>query len=272
MRPKLGRHNPSSLPPDSTYNLTQTMANLSQLPQTTSVLGLPLHLLNDYPAWLWNQFAQHQSVHIVTLNAEMAMQAEQDQALAIAIRKADLVIPDGAGVVFHLKLRGIKIRRCPGIELAETLIRQSVEQSQPCPIFFYGGKPGVTEAAAIAWQQKQPGLNIAGVAHGYLSAEEEQDLCQTLQTLQPRLIFIGLGVPRQEYWIIEHRHLCPDAIWVGVGGSFDIWAGTKTRAPGWMCRLNLEWAYRLYQEPWRWRRMLALPQFAWRSLTERRSK
>ncbi|HEY9835334.1 MAG TPA: WecB/TagA/CpsF family glycosyltransferase, partial [Vampirovibrionales bacterium] len=76
----------------------------------------------------------------------------------------------------------------------------------------------------------------------------------------------GLGVPRQEFWIRENRHLCPEAIWVGVGGSFDIWSGQKERAPVWLQRLQMEWAYRLYQEPWRWRRMLALPQFAWISL------
>lgn len=98
------------------------------------------------------------------------------------------------------------------------------------------------------------------------------DFCQTLKQLQPQVIFVGLGVPRQEFWIAKHRHLCPHAIWVGVGGSFDIWAETKTRAPKWLCDNNLEWVYRLYQEPWRWRRMLALPQFAWCSLLDTLSK
>jgi N-acetylglucosaminyldiphosphoundecaprenol N-acetyl-beta-D-mannosaminyltransferase len=73
---------------------------------------------------------------------------------------------------------------------------------------------------------------------------------------------VGLGVPRQELWIAQHRYLCPQAIWIGVGGSFDIWSGTKNRAPAWLGKNNLEWLYRLYQEPWRWRRMLALPEFA----------
>ena len=77
---------------------------------------------------------------------------------------------------------------------------------------------------------------------------------------------MGLGVPRQEYWIRQHRHLCPHAIWIGVGGSFDIWSGVKTRAPRWLRENHLEWLYRLYQEPWRWRRMLALPQFFLKAL------
>jgi N-acetylglucosaminyldiphosphoundecaprenol N-acetyl-beta-D-mannosaminyltransferase len=88
----------------------------------------------------------------------------------------------------------------------------------------------------------------------------------TLKDLQPRVIFVGLGVPRQELWIAQNRHLCPDSIWIGVGGSFDIWAGTKQRAPAWFCNNHLEWLYRLYQEPWRWRRMMALPQFAVKAL------
>ena len=92
---------------------------------------------------------------------------------------------------------------------------------------------------------------------------------QTLTQLQPQVIFVGLGVPRQELWIAEHRHLCPHSIWVGVGGSFDIWSGGKTRAPRWLANNNLEWLYRLYQEPWRWQRMLALPEFAFKSLIYR---
>ena len=80
---------------------------------------------------------------------------------------------------------------------------------------------------------------------------------------------MGLGVPRQELWIAQNRHLCPNSTWIGVGGSFDIWSETKERAPQWLCDNNLEWTYRLYQEPWRWKRMMALPHFAWRALVQR---
>jgi N-acetylglucosaminyldiphosphoundecaprenol N-acetyl-beta-D-mannosaminyltransferase len=112
-------------------------------------------------------------------------------------------------------------------------------------------------------------LAIAGTQDGYLSPETETAFCQALRDWQPGLILVGLGVPRQEYWIAEHRHLCPNAIWIGIGGSFDIWSGTKTRAPAWLRDNHLEWVYRLYQEPWRWRRMLALPRFAWKAVVER---
>jgi N-acetylglucosaminyldiphosphoundecaprenol N-acetyl-beta-D-mannosaminyltransferase len=234
-------------------------------PKRASVLGLPIHLLDNYPNWLMAQIDRKVGCHVVTLNAEMSMQAEQNPALANVIRQAELVIPDGAGVVLYLLLLGNRVQRCPGIELSETLLRQ-MGQTQTGSVFFYGGAPTVAAQAAEIWQQRSPGLRIVGTQNGYISPEEQQTLKQTLKDLQPELILVGLGVPRQELWIAEHRYLCPNSVWIGVGGSFDIWAGVKTRAPKWLRNNNLEWVYRLYQEPWRWRRMLALPKFAWRSL------
>jgi N-acetylglucosaminyldiphosphoundecaprenol N-acetyl-beta-D-mannosaminyltransferase len=235
-------------------------------PEIAAVLGLPVHLLQNYPNWLLEQVQQQRGTHVVTLNAEMAMQAEQNPDLAAVIHKAELVIPDGAGVVLYLKLRGRQVERCPGIELAEAVLRQAADLESPCSVFFYGAAPETIQAAATTWQQRLPNLQLVGTQHGYLSPEEQPQLWETLKALQPQIILVGLGVPRQELWIAQHRHLCPHSIWVGVGGSFDIWAGKKTRAPGWLRNNNLEWVYRLYQEPWRWRRMLALPKFAWRAL------
>ena len=122
-----------------------------------------------------------------------------------------------------------------------------------------------------AAEEERPGAvrRCAGVNHGFLDEAAIAQQQQQLAAIQPEIILVGLGVPRQEYWIEQHRHLCPNALWIGVGGSFDIWSGTKDRAPEWFCKNNLEWLYRLYQEPWRWRRMLALPYFVWRSLLER---
>lgn len=234
------------------------------------VLGLPVHLCEDYPGWLRTRLHRGLGSHVVTLNAEMAMQAEQNPALASLIRNADLVIPDGAGVVLYLRFKGQPVQRCPGIELAEALLWQASSMQHSEPVFFFGGAPGVAIAAADSWQQQVSGLAIAS-QHGYLSPTEVQELQETLKDLQPHLILVGLGVPRQEFWIAEHRHLCPQAIWIGVGGSFDIWAGVKTRAPAWFCNNHLEWLYRLYQEPWRWRRMLALPHFALKAALASRS-
>ncbi len=218
-----------------------------------------------------SQAAQQRGCHVVTLNAEMTMQAGQNPQLAEIIQQAELVIPDGSGIVLYLKLYGKQVERRPGIELAEGMLQAFGGSQDLGTVFFYGGQPGVTDTAAIAWQQQYPRL-VIDTQHGYLKPEEQLTFEQRLKDLQPGLILVGLGVPRQEFWIAEHRHLCPNSIWIGVGGSFDIWAGTKTRAPEFFRKNHLEWLYRLYQEPWRWKRMLALPHFAWRSLLWRMTK
>jgi N-acetylglucosaminyldiphosphoundecaprenol N-acetyl-beta-D-mannosaminyltransferase len=239
-----------------------------EAPDSFSVMGHPVHLLRDYPRWLTARMQNRLGCHVITLNAEMTLQGLQHQALGQTLQQAELVIPDGAGIVFYLRLYGKKITRCAGIELSEAMIRQAAQQEDRS-VFFYGGKPEVAEKAAIAWQQRLPGLKMAGVADGYILGEAEVNLLQRLKETQPSLILVGLGVPRQELWIAANRHLCPNAVWIGVGGSFDIWSGSKERAPEWFCEHHLEWLYRLYQEPWRWKRMLALPKFAIKAIVYR---
>lgn len=251
--------------------MRSNLDRMPSLPKQFPVLNVSVHLLDDYAGWLIDRLRQKISTHVVTLNAEMAVLAEQNKILASLIQQADLVIPDGAGVILYLRMRRQKQQRCAGIDLADALLRQIIHLEELSLVCFYGGSPGITNIAANNWQQKLPGLQIIA-QHGYLSPEEEQQWLQTLQEKQPKLILVGLGVPRQEFWIQQHRSLCPEAIWIGVGGSFDVWAGTKNRAPGWLRNNNLEWLYRLYKEPWRWKRMLALPQFFIRSLLYRQAK
>jgi N-acetylglucosaminyldiphosphoundecaprenol N-acetyl-beta-D-mannosaminyltransferase len=233
------------------------------LPQA-QVLGLPLHLAADYSQWLADRVRSRQGTHVVTLNAEMAMQAQQDPQLAAVIQGAELVVPDGAGVVFYLRLRRQRIQRSPGIEVAENLVIQAAQEGWS--VFLLGGAPGVAQAAGDRWQARYPQLTIAGVHHGYFTDADEAHLTETLRRANPQIILVALGVPRQEFWIQTHRALCPGAVWMGVGGSFDIWAEVKSRAPEWLRENHLEWSYRLYQEPHRWRRMMALPKFAWKAL------
>jgi N-acetylglucosaminyldiphosphoundecaprenol N-acetyl-beta-D-mannosaminyltransferase len=234
---------------------------------TANVLGLPVHTGPDTVGCLIERINQGQGGQVVTLNAEMAMQADREPELAAVIRQALLTIPDGIGVVGYLQLRGQRVQRLPGIELAEVLIQEAAQRGWK--VFFYGGEPDVAAEAARHWHHRFPQLCFSGVWHGYLSGSEENTMLRSLQTEAPQLILVGLGVPRQEYWIAKHLQLAPHAVWMGVGGSFDIWSGRKERAPQWLQRWGLEWTWRLYQEPWRWRRMLALPQFLLRALLPR---
>jgi N-acetylglucosaminyldiphosphoundecaprenol N-acetyl-beta-D-mannosaminyltransferase len=237
--------------------------------QQFKILGQPVHLTPDYLQWLIDRMERGIGSHVVTMNGEIIMQANQQPELGAIIRKADLVTPDGAGVIFALKLHGIQQTRCAGIELGEALLRLASMPEHHYPVFLYGGKPEIVDRAAQNWQAKLPDLEIVGVQHGYINAQEQIELDRQIAATQPKIILVALGVPRQEFWIRDRFHLCPGAIWVGVGGSFDVWSGTKKRAPQAFRKLNLEWLYRLAQEPTRWRRMLSLPHFALLALRER---
>ncbi len=238
------------------------------LPQF-KILGQPVHLNPDYIQWLVNRLDRGIGTHVVTMNGEIIMQANQQPELAAIIQQADLVTPDGAGVIFALKLHGINQIRCAGIELGEALLKLASTQEHNYPVFLYGGKPGIVDRAAQNWQTKLPNLKIVGIQHGYINTTEQAELDRQLIATQPKIILVALGVPRQELWIRDHFQLCPGAIWVGVGGSFDVWSGIKKRAPQVFRNLNLEWLYRFAQEPTRWRRMLTLPHFAILALKER---
>jgi hypothetical protein len=122
----------------------------------------------------------------------------------------------------------------------------------------------------MAYRLKQdfPSLNIVYVQDGYFKNDEE--ILVQLKEKLPRLLLVALGAPKQEELIQKARKILPDSLMIGVGGSFDVWSGQKQRAPQWFCDNNLEWFYRLYQEPWRWKRMLVLPQFLLRTLVARK--
>ncbi len=202
------------------------------------------------------------------MNSEMIMQANQNPQLASIIQQADLVAADGAGVTLALKLNGIKQQRYAGIDLGAALLKVAGKQGADCPVAFYGGKPAILPQAVNFWQQQFPRLSVVIQHHGYITAAEQEQLLAELQAQQPRIILVALGIPRQEVWISEHRHLCPRSIWLGVGGSFDVWSGTKARAPELIQKLNMEWLFRLAQEPSRWRRILVLPQFVLLAIQE----
>jgi N-acetylglucosaminyldiphosphoundecaprenol N-acetyl-beta-D-mannosaminyltransferase len=228
--------------------------------KTSAIFDLPVHLSDNYENWLINRIDNGEFTHVVTMNSEMAMMAQKNPDLSKAIKKADLVVPDGSGVIFYLKRRGQKQQRIAGIELSASLVERLGKRGKDYPICFYGGAPGVTEKAAQVWQTKLPDANII-YNHGYLSESDLKLWCDSIEQIQPKLILVGLGVPRQELWIQNHRYLAPNAVWIGVGGSFDVWSGVKERAPKFFCDNHLEWLYRLYQEPQRWKRMLVLPRF-----------
>lgn len=249
--------------------VTVMVAQISPPLQKFKILGQPINLSDDYVKWSIDRLQHGIGTHIVTMNAEIVMQANQNPELAQIIERADLVTPDGAGIILALRLHGITQGRYAGIELGEDLLHLASQPEYDYPVFFYGGRPEIVAKAAQNWQEKLPNLNIVGIEHGYIDAQAQAKMEKDLVATQPKIILVAMGVPRQEIWIRDHFHLCPSSIWIGVGGSFDVWSGEKKRAPQLIRNLNLEWCYRIAQNPSRWRRTLALPQFAILAAIER---
>ena len=250
------------------------MAATVTAPVRARVLGLPVDVCGDvFEAALalhGGAAASHLATptggQVVTLNAEMTMAARANPELGAVIEAAELVIPDGAGVVWALGRQGFRVRRAPGIELARRLLEHAA--SHRWRVALVGASPEVMDTLVARLQRELPGLDLVIASHGYLQAAEWPELERRLLAARPDLVLAALGVPRQETWIhgLAGRR---GGLWMGVGGSFDIWAGTKKRAPKWMRALQVEWLYRLVKEPTRWRRMLALPEFAGAVLKDR---
>lgn len=226
------------------------------------VLGYPVDVVDQAKAldMIESAWQRGRGMQIVTLNAEMVVAAQQDAELDRIIRHAHLIVPDGAGVVWAVKLNGVQVQRLPGIELASATLRQAAVSGRRTVLL--GGKPEILAQLSDELPQRFPGLNIVASHHGYFSLDEEEEVVDELTNHEPELVLVALGVPKQEYFIDRWQSYFPQAVFIGVGGSFDVWAGQVKRAPVYMQKLNLEWLYRLICEPWRWKRMgSTLPKF-----------
>lgn len=203
---------------------------------------------------------------IVTANTEMIMLARHDETLRHIVNEAALVVPDGAGIIWAAKRLGHPLpERVAGFDLVMQLL--AIAPAKGYKLFFLGGAPGVAEAAAAAAGKTYPGLNIVGTHHGYFSAAAEAQVVEMIIKQKPDILLAALGVPKQEKWLYEKKDQLAVPLLIGVGGTFDVLAGRAERAPLWMQQAGLEWLFRLIKEPWRAKRMLALPRFALKVLT-----
>lgn len=198
---------------------------------------------------------------IVTPDALAALRSRTDTRYRRIIRNAAMVLPDGAGLIAALRLLHTPIQeRIPGVEFTEHICKRASYEGWG--IWFLGGAPGVAEAAASKLAEKYPGLNVAGTRNGYFRDEEIDDICSDIRRSGAKVLFVGLGVPKQEYWLEDNLAKTGATVGMGIGGTMDVISGKLTRAPKIWQNLCLEWLYRTIQEPWRWRRILKLPEFA----------
>jgi N-acetylglucosaminyldiphosphoundecaprenol N-acetyl-beta-D-mannosaminyltransferase len=204
---------------------------------------------------------------IVTLGTEMVVYAQDDARFRAVVNACALSLCDTVGLLTVARRRGAPLReRVTGVELLEHLCEGAAAAG--LPVYFLGGSPGVAADAAAILEVRYPGLQIAGTHDGFFTEEQTPAIVQSIAAGGARLLFVGMGSPRQEFWLAEHLRETGCGAGVGVGGSFDVISGRVARAPRIARRLGLEWLYRLITEPRRWRRQLALPRFAWLILLE----
>src|SRR5262249_27663312 len=162
------------------------------------------------------------------------------------------IIPDGAGVVWALRLAGHEAERLPGIDLAFKALSRAASQGRR--VALLGAKKDVLDACLAYLPKIHPGLKIVASHDGFFTTDDEEEIVDDLAQQEPELLLIALGVPKQEYFIDRWQHSFPRAVIIGVGGSFDVWAGVVKRAPKVFQRFHLEWLHRLISEPWRFKR------------------
>jgi N-acetylglucosaminyldiphosphoundecaprenol N-acetyl-beta-D-mannosaminyltransferase len=194
---------------------------------------------------------------VITLGVEMVMNAQVDAGFRDITQQAHLLTPDSIGVVWAARRQGHDCQRVPGIEMLSELAAEGTRRGWR--LFFLGGKPGVADEAAARLQTRFPGLQVAGTADGYF--KDEAAMIARVRDSKADILLAAMGSPRQETWCWKHRDALGVPVSIGVGGSFDVLAGTVKRAPRWMQRCHLEWLYRLLSNPSRAGRMLALPRF-----------
>jgi N-acetylglucosaminyldiphosphoundecaprenol N-acetyl-beta-D-mannosaminyltransferase len=205
---------------------------------------------------------------VITLNPEHVMTARRNAAFHEAIETADLVTCDGVGLFWAGRLLGQPLRAViPGSELLPRLA--AMPAARPPRWFLLGGGEGVAEAAA-ATLRLQPGSPIiAGVYGGSPRTEDFPAILARLEEAAPiDLLWVAYGSPAQELWIARHRAHLPVRIAIGVGGALDFLAGNAAPPPTWVRRAGLIWLFRLWREPWRWRRQLVLGPFVFLTLRE----
>lgn len=245
------------------------------------ILGIPLaaatedEALRSIAGW-----AEAGTCHLVfTPNPEMAVEAKRNLGFLDALRGADINLPDGTGLIFAALLRGQRLHRMPGVDMAERVVALAADRGWR--VYLLGGRAGVADAAAAALRKKFLSLDAAAAtvdANVDAAGECEQTdaVIDEISSYRPAVLLAAFGAPKQELWLSANRHALSEAgvgVAMGVGGTFDYWAGAVRRAPRWMSKLGIEWLWRLALQPQRFGRILrATVRFAALALAERLRK
>jgi N-acetylglucosaminyldiphosphoundecaprenol N-acetyl-beta-D-mannosaminyltransferase len=197
---------------------------------------------------------------VVTADATAIVIAHQDFAFQTLVEGADLVTPDGIGVLWAAKRQGVPLtQRVSGIDIVNQICRLSADKGYR--LFLLGAATGVAELAAEKLRLKYPGCNIVGSRHGFFPAESDEVVAREIAETKPEILFVAMGMPRQEQFIRSTQHIIGAKVAMGVGGSFDVISGKTKRAPQLIQRMKLEWLWRLILNPKKISKVKMLPKF-----------
>ena len=197
---------------------------------------------------------------VATVNPEFVMGAQRDREFARVLDSAALCLPDGTGVVWAARRQGCGISEpVPGVDLIPPLAAMCARRG--LQLFLLGAEPGVAAALASKLSDEHPGLQVASHA-GSPDPSSDSETLRLIRAHETQVLLVAFGAPKQELWIDRLKEQLNVSVAIGVGGAFDYLTGRVPRAPVWMRRAGLEWLHRLARQPWRARRMLALPTYA----------
>lgn len=232
------------------------------------ILDIPVDLVDEIEAMsIFRELMKTENCSlIVTPNSEIIFNASKNEELKRIVKSADLVIPDGIGLVYASKIMGVPLKeRVTGIDFLDRILRYL--EGQGLSVFFLGSKPedgnspGIAAIAAENIKKKYQNLNVAGTHHGYFKENEEEEIVRIINDSEADFLCVAMGSPKQEKFMFMHQDKLNVKGAIGVGGSLDVWAGMLKRAPRFYQKHGLEWLYRLIQEPSRYKRMMILPLF-----------
>jgi N-acetylglucosaminyldiphosphoundecaprenol N-acetyl-beta-D-mannosaminyltransferase len=238
--------------------------------QRVRILGVPVDCVPmSRTLQILEEFVAEGTPHlVVTADSSGIVQAQSDPALKALYDQAALVTADSAGVVWAVNRRKKCLsERVSGVEIVDRVCALSADRGYR--IYFLGAAPGVAELAAEKLRLKHPGCNIVGTDHGYFPADSDAVIAAQVAEFKPDFLFVAMGIPRQERFIVDTMPIIQAKVAIGVGGSFDVFSGRTKRAPVLFQKLKLEWFWRVLLNPSKLEKVKLLPKFAMMVLREK---
>jgi N-acetylglucosaminyldiphosphoundecaprenol N-acetyl-beta-D-mannosaminyltransferase len=230
---------------------------------------LRYNVYSDTKSKLIMDIHSYEKVHIVSGNPEVLFQGLRDKELFDNFNSDKaIIIPDGVGTVIASKIVKQPVKeKIAGIEVMEEIINYCKNNSEG--IYLLGASQEVIDQCVMNLKKKHPELRILGYHNGFFDLDNCVNIINDIKEKTPYVLFVAMGAPRQERFIVKYMDKLPCKIFMGVGGSFDVIAGKVNRAPKWMINIGLEWFYRVAKEPWRIKRLSSIPKFLIRVIKEK---